>query len=62
MKKSTAGRKPAEEVARENSVQVRLTDAEKSTWIDAAAAEGRDLSNWIRWVCSTAIGRRKGKS
>lgn len=50
---------------REKVITLRLTDAEHKAWTEAAQAERRDLSNWIRFVVEThleaATKPRKGR-
>lgn len=41
---------------KEESIRLRLTTEEKEAFANAAAKEGRDLSNWLRWVASRAAG------
>jgi hypothetical protein len=52
---ATKRRKPKGD-RKEASIRLRLTDAEKEAFVKAAEREGRDLSNWIRWVAGRAAG------
>jgi uncharacterized protein (DUF1778 family) len=40
---------------KEESVRLRMTTEEKMVFREAAAKEGRDLSNWLRWLAHRAI-------
>jgi uncharacterized protein (DUF1778 family) len=43
-------RRKAKAERKEESIRLRLTTEEKTAFNEAAAREGRDLSNWLRWV------------
>jgi uncharacterized protein (DUF1778 family) len=47
----TKRRKPKDE-RKEESMRIRVTAAEKKAWTTAAEADGRDLSNWLRFVAN----------
>jgi len=53
-------RKPKSE-RKEDSMRLRLTSAEKKAFNQAATREGRDLSNWLRWVARREAGMTDGK-
>lgn len=41
------------------SIRLRLTTAEKAAFTKAAEKQGRDLSNWLRWLASREAGLTK---
>jgi uncharacterized protein (DUF1778 family) len=52
-------RKPKEE-RKDESMRLRLTAEEKEAWTNAAEKEGRDLSNWLRYLANEATKSRGG--
>jgi hypothetical protein len=44
-------RKP-KDARKEASMRLRVTSAEKEAWTRAAGKDGRDLSNWLRFVAN----------
>ena len=42
------------------TIRLRLTEEEKAAWARAADKDGRDLSNWLRWVANRAAGMIDG--
>lgn len=49
-------RKPRDE-RKEESIRIRITTAEKEAWAKAAAADGRDVSGWLRHLANQAAAR-----
>ncbi len=49
-------RKKDEFKLKDESLRLRLTTEEKDAFNAAAKREGRDLSNWLRWVARRAAG------
>lgn len=60
--KTTAKRRKPKDERKGESMRVRVTDAEKKAWTKAAEADGRDLSNWLRFLANreaeTSAGNR----
>ena len=46
-------------IARQRQAMIRLTDDEFAAWSAAAAADGRTLSNWVRWQIERLLARGK---
>ncbi len=44
---------------KDESIRLRLTADEKGSWIRAAHAAGRDLSNWLRYIANRETGRAR---
>jgi uncharacterized protein (DUF1778 family) len=57
MEPMAAKRRKAKDERKDASIRVRLTAEEKEAWTKAALKDGRDLSNWLRWLASQASGR-----
>lgn len=53
----TKRRKPRAE-RKDESMRLRLTAEEKEAWTKAAEKEGRDLSNWLRYLANEAAKSR----
>jgi uncharacterized protein (DUF1778 family) len=51
-----AKRRKTKDERKDESIRLRLTTEEKEAFTKAAAKEGRDLSNWLRWIASQAAG------
>ena len=47
-------RKPKVE-RKEESMRLRLTADEKKAWTQAAEKDGRDLSNWLRFLANREV-------
>jgi len=57
-KKRTAKAKNDESL--NDSMRLRLSSADKKAFAAAARREGRDLSNWLRWIARRAAGVAEG--
>ena len=55
-----ARRKPRDE-RKDESIRLRLTEAEKEAWTAAAERDGRDLSGWLRFLANREADGRKGR-
>jgi uncharacterized protein (DUF1778 family) len=51
-----AKRRKTKNERKDESIRLRLTAVEKDAFAKAAEKEGRDLSNWIRWIAGRAAG------
>lgn len=49
-------RRKAKNQRKDELIRVRLTATEKEAFTKAAEKEGRDLSNWLRWVARRESG------
>jgi hypothetical protein len=49
-------RRKAKAERKDSEVRIRVTPAEKEAWTLASKKEGRDLSNWLRWIARRASG------
>jgi hypothetical protein len=52
--------KKARDERKEDSIRIRVTEAEKGAWTAAAERDGRDLSGWLRFIANreASDGRR----
>jgi hypothetical protein len=50
-------RKVAADGKMEESMRLRCTSTEKAVWTAAAERDGRDLSNWLRFLANREAGR-----
>ena len=41
---------------KDESMRIRVTEAEKAAWARAAAKDGRNVSNWLRYLANKAAG------
>lgn len=57
---AVARRKPKSQ-RKDADIRVRVTPSEKRAFEAAAARDGRDLSNWLRWVAQREIARTPPK-
>lgn len=48
-------------IARTNLVQIRVTPDEKAQWQEAAAADHRKVSDWLRLLAAAAIEAAKSE-
>jgi uncharacterized protein (DUF1778 family) len=52
-------RRKARGTRKDEEIRLRVTAAEKKAFTAAALRDGRDLSNWLRWVAACAVAAGK---
>jgi hypothetical protein len=57
-----AAKRKARDALKDDSIRIRVTEAEKEAWTTAAERDGRDLSGWLRFLANREAGDgRKGR-
>jgi hypothetical protein len=56
-----AAKRKARDGLKDDSIRIRVTEAEKEAWTAAAERDGRDLSGWLRFIANREADARNGR-
>jgi hypothetical protein len=56
-----AAKRKVRDGLKDDSIRIRVTEAEKEAWTAAAERDGRDLSGWLRFLANREADGRKGR-